>query len=47
VDGAPLGHAKGSSAGAAGLHAQECILRLTIHDSLARYARKRHWPGLV
>jgi hypothetical protein len=26
MDGAPLCHAKGSSAGATGLHAQECIL---------------------
>ena len=31
VNGAPLGHAKGSSAGAAGLHDQECISRSTTH----------------
>jgi hypothetical protein len=33
MDGAPLGHAKGSSAGAANLHAQECTLRSTNYDS--------------
>jgi hypothetical protein len=30
MDRAPLGHAKGCSAGAASLHAQECNLQLAI-----------------